>query len=400
MPSINISPFLFPSEIAKRSKEVVEGLNQAVEKILRSQPPKEKIPPYGDWLKKTYQEIPSESSLGKWGFYRRPYIWKDVYSGPQKVKQKPEFYPPENFQAMLVQDGVRLRWKHSSQNRFCFVVKTEIYRRTGQNGSFERIGVVRDDQEEFLDRNVAQRMSYTYYLKSYAQPEESEDVEPFPPGKDVVKSDPVTLVTPPEVLLDIQEYQFGEIQYNFVPEKKDPLVKWRSPKASDRTQDGRTLRAIKWDSSRKDQKNWVRFVIWKLNRSSGKFEEYVQGFDMKTEEGAPIVYVQTEEGKNQIFDSGYRLVRLGKGFQNGQEKIVVFLENKSVNEEVFDLVLSPLGIDGDERPLLLTLEQGEGEKEKKQIESGLVQGGGDESPPKEREKPEEDESQDEEETPF
>ena len=393
-----VSPFLFPSEIAKRSQEVVEGLNQAVEKILKSQPPKEKVPPYGDWLKKSYEEVPPKMLLSKWGFHRRPYVWKDVYSGPQKVKQKPELYPPEDFQAVLAQEGVKLKWKHSSQNRFCQIVKTEVYRRVGKNGDFERIGVVSEEEEEFLDRNVAQRMSYTYYLKVYAQPEETEDVEPFPPGKDVVTSDPVTIVTPPEVLLDVQEYQFGELQYHFVPEKgKDPLVKWRLPRPSDTTQHGRPLRAIKWDSSRRGQKNWVRFIIWKLNRASGKFEEYVQGFDMKTMEGAPIIYV-TEEG-DRVFDSGFRLVRLGKGFKKGEEKIVVFLENKSVNEELLDVVLSPFGMDGDERPLLLTLEQGEGEKEKKQIESGLMQRESGGTPEREEETPKREEPE-EEETPF
>ncbi|RME89187.1 MAG: fibronectin type III domain-containing protein, partial [Planctomycetota bacterium] len=270
-------PFISPPETAKRSKAILDELNATVAKIQQSKPPKEEVPSYGEIVKKPYTESIQLPNPAKWSCYRKPFIWLEKYSGPQKVKKNPVLNEPVNFQITLSSEGVKLTWQHSKENEYCHIVKTEIYRKVG-DGEFEKIATVPDDGTEYVDSNVGPKMTYSYYVRCYAKAEESDEVNPFASGKDQVESNTITIRTLPEAIVDISSFQLGETVSNYILQKVGKVSVWKKPPDNYKCPKGKEIKRITWNSNRQGQKPWARFIIWKLNQEDMKFEEYAQNF--------------------------------------------------------------------------------------------------------------------------
>lgn len=375
--------FVFPPEATQTSQKILDKLNDATQRIQQSKPPVEPVPDYGRIIEEPYKNDLVAKPLEKWAFYRRPYLWLTEYSGPVVERKTPRFNAPDKPSLALETGGIHLKWKQSGQNEFCVVVKTEVYRKI-QGRNFEMIGTVAGETVEFTDSNVASRMKYTYYVKSYAKKDPNQnDLNPLPTNQDTQESEAETITTLPDIILDIQVggYEYGEIIYNFVKDASQ----WIEPQSGYKCTNGKEIKRITWDKGRQGKKASLRFSIWKLDQANKKFMEFGNDYKQRIEEGDPIVVVKKDwkTGGMVFVDSGYKLIRLGKGHYEKtlgsnvrcDETPIVFMIQKSVNHHFTDMALTPFGLQGEDDPIKSAFAIGDGKIEKQQASDQLGGGG-------------------------
>ena len=105
--------------------------------------------------------------------------------------------------------------------------------------------------------------------------------------------------------------------------------------------------------------------------------EFSNDYKQKIEEGDPIVVVKKDwkTGGMVYVDSGYQLVRLGKGHYEKtlgtnvrcDEIPIVFMIKKSVNHHFTDMALTPFGLQGEDEPIKSSFAMGDGKAEKEQL---------------------------------